>query len=57
MGSRAQQFRVKSLECFQAAQKVTDTTSRDYFLELAQHWRELADEVEALDRERPKPIN
>jgi hypothetical protein len=57
MSARAQHFRMQSLECFQAAQKTTDVIARDHFLELARHWRELADEVEAFDAERSRPLN
>jgi hypothetical protein len=55
MESRAQQFRAKALQCLHAAQSATDLQAKASFLELAQRWRELAEQVEILDRERPKP--
>jgi ribosomal protein S15P/S13E len=55
MESRTERFRAKSLECLHAAQHATDHQAKASLLELAERWRELADQVEHLDRERPKP--
>jgi len=55
MDSRAQDFRAKSLECLHAAQRATDSAAKASLLELAERWRELADHVDALERERWKP--
>lgn len=52
MESRSERFRAKSLECLQAAQRASDQAAKASFLELAERWRELADHVESLERER-----
>jgi hypothetical protein len=55
MESRAERFWAKALQCLHAAQGASDHQAKASFLELAQRWRELAEQVESLDRERPKP--
>jgi hypothetical protein len=52
MQTRAEHFRAKSLECLHAAQRATDQTARASFLELAERWRELAEQVEGVDRQQ-----
>jgi hypothetical protein len=52
METRSERFRAKSLECSHAAQRTRDQATKTSFLELAERWRELADHVESLERER-----
>src|SRR5262249_52177340 len=49
MTTRAERFRVKAVECYVAAQKAKDPETRDAYLELMRHWRELADEIERFE--------
>jgi hypothetical protein len=51
MSLRAQRYRVKATDCEQAAKKLTDPETRTLYLDLAQQWRELARQVETLERE------
>jgi len=53
MESRAEIFKAKALECLHAAQ--TAGAAKASFLELARQWRELAEHIERIDREAPKP--
>jgi hypothetical protein len=46
MTTRPERFRVKAVECYVAAQKTRDLTTKDVYLELVRCWRELADEIE-----------
>jgi hypothetical protein len=46
MTTRPERFRVKAVECYVAAQKTEDLTTKDVYLELVRCWRELADEIE-----------
>jgi hypothetical protein len=55
MESRTERYRAKSLECLHAAHKATDAQAKASFLELVELWRDLADQVEPLEREGPKP--
>ena len=52
MKSRAERFREKAVECYVAAQKATDKQTRQTFAELVVSWKELAERVESLNRER-----
>jgi hypothetical protein len=52
MESRAECFRSKSLECLKSAQTATDRLAKVSFLQLAESWRELAEQIDQL--ERPK---
>ena len=56
MATRPELLGVKAAKCYVAAQKAKDPETRDAYLELMRHWRELADEIERfehawLDRE------
>jgi hypothetical protein len=53
--SRAEVYRAKSLECLQTAQRANDPAAKASFLELAEQWRELADRVDAIEREQRQP--
>jgi hypothetical protein len=54
MELRADLFRARAAECFAAAEKVETLAVRRAYLELRRGWRELADEIEHLDRSRLK---
>jgi len=56
MELRADLFRASVVECYATAQKVRTLEVRRAYLELTQGWRELADEIERLDRNRPKHL-
>jgi hypothetical protein len=49
---RAERYRVRAAECDQAAKKFSDPESRTLYLDLAQQWRDLARQVEMLEREQ-----
>ena len=48
-GSRPELLGVKAAKCYVAAQKAKDPETRDAYLELMRHWRELADEIERFE--------
>jgi hypothetical protein len=52
MSVRAERYRKKAAHCQQAAGQVSDPATKTLFLDLAQQWRELAQQVETLERER-----
>jgi len=54
MELRADLFRASAAQCHASAHKVETSEVRRAYLELMQGWRELADEIERLDRRRPK---
>jgi hypothetical protein len=56
MELRADLFRASAAQCHASAQKVETSEVRRAYLELMQGWRELADEIERLDRRRPKHL-
>ena len=56
MQLRADLFRASAAECYATAQKIETLEVRQAYLELTQGWRELADEIERLDRNRPKHL-
>src|SRR5262249_4210081 len=56
MKLRADLFRAGAAECYATAQKVKTLEVSRAYLELAQGWRELPDEIERLDRNRPKHL-
>jgi transposase len=51
MASRVDMFRRRAAECVEQAQLAATDSAKQTFLELARHWTELADRVEAMDRE------
>ncbi len=56
MEFRADLFRASAAQCHTSAQKVENSEVRRAYLELTQGWQELADEIERLDRRRPKHL-
>ena len=48
MSERAEVCRKKVTECQQLAMATSDTTIRQIYLDLAQQWRELAEQAERL---------
>ena len=56
MKLRADLFRASAAECTAAAQNVETSELKRAYLELTQGWRELADEIDRLDRNRPKAL-
>ena len=50
MTTRPERFRVKALECFNAARKTRDPETKETYLELMRRWRELADEIEHFEQ-------
>jgi len=49
-------FRASGAECYATAQKVKTLEVKQAYLELTLGWRALADEIERLDRNRPKHL-
>jgi len=49
MATRPELLGVKAAKCYVAAQKAKDPETRDAYLELMRHWRELADEIERFE--------
>ena len=56
MELRADLFRASAAECYATAQKVETLEVRRAYLELTRGWQELADEIQRLDRNRPKHL-
>ena len=56
MKLRADLFRASADECHATAQKIKTLEVKRAYLELTQGWRELADEIERLDRNLPKHL-
>lgn len=56
MELRAELFRASAAQCHASAGKVQTSEVRRACLELMQGWKELADEIERLDRRRPKHL-
>jgi hypothetical protein len=51
-----EECRANALNCYRIAQKVSDRDVRRTLLDLAVHWRELAVQIERLQRENiPEP--
>jgi len=48
MSERAEAYRKKMTECQRLAMAASDTTIRQIYLDLAQQWRELAEQAEQL---------
>jgi len=48
MSERAEACRKKATECQRLAMAASDTTIRQIYLDLAQQWRELAEQAERL---------
>jgi hypothetical protein len=52
MNERAQAYLRKAAECDQAALRVHDEKTRLIYLDLANGWRDMAEQAEALERQR-----
>jgi len=55
MASRAEIYRAKAGECQATAETTTDPKIRAAYLDLAQRYRDLARQVDTLERKLPKP--
>jgi hypothetical protein len=51
MTQRAERYKGKAAHCEEVARKLSDPETMTLYLDLAHQWRELARQVEALDRE------
>jgi hypothetical protein len=54
MNEQAQACLRKAEECEHSAQRTSDERARLLYLDLANHWRTLAERVEAMDRQRAR---
>ena len=54
MNEQAQACLRKAEECEHSAQRTTDESARLLYLDLANHWRTLAEHVETMDRQRAR---
>ena len=54
MNEQAQACLRKAEECEHSAQRTKDESARLLYLELAHHWRKLAEHVETMDRQRAR---
>ena len=52
MISRVDEFRQRAIHCEELAQQTADVVKRDFFLDLANQWRDLASDAELLERKR-----
>jgi hypothetical protein len=50
MVSRAELCLEKALECYRAAQRAQEKELKAMYLDLAKQWREMAEQVEMLER-------
>jgi hypothetical protein len=48
--TRAARFRAKAAECEQASTLASDRNVKQTYLDMAKQWRDLAEQVEVLDR-------
>jgi hypothetical protein len=54
MNEEAQACLRKADECEHSAQRTGDESARLFYLDLANHWRTLAEHVETMDRQRAR---
>ena len=54
MNEQAQARLRKAKECEHSAQRTSDESARLLYLDLANHWRTLAEHVETMDRQRAR---
>ena len=52
MNEQAQACLRKAEECEHSAQRTSDESARLFYLDLANHWRTLAEHVETMDRQK-----
>jgi len=52
MNEQAQACLRKAEECEHSAQRTSDESARLFYLDLANHWRTLAEHVETMDRHK-----
>jgi hypothetical protein len=57
MASRAEIYRARAGECEATAEATTDPNVKAAYLDLAQRYRDLARQVDTLERKPPKPSN
>jgi hypothetical protein len=57
MASRAEIYRARAGECQATAEATTDPNVKAAYLDLAQRYRDLARQVDTLERKLPKPPN
>jgi hypothetical protein len=55
MGSRAEEYRAKAVECESIASTTSDLKIKAIYADLAKRWRDLARQVDTLERQPPKP--
>jgi hypothetical protein len=55
MSSRAQEYRAKAAECGAIAAANPDPKIKAIYADLAKRWRDLARQVDTLERKPPKP--
>jgi hypothetical protein len=55
MGSRAQKYRERALDCKKLADAVTDPVVRFDLMDISRQWWELADQIEFLESLRTSP--
>jgi hypothetical protein len=56
MSRRAEDCRKKAMECHHRAFACQDPTHRVIYLDLVYQWRQIAEEFEAIDKERRKLV-
>jgi hypothetical protein len=54
MGKRAEEYRVRAAECEALAADVSDSKIKATYADLAKQWRDLARQVDTLERPVPK---
>ena len=52
MHSRVDEFRQRARHCEELAKETADAAKREFFLDLAEQWQDLASDAELLDRKR-----
>jgi hypothetical protein len=55
MGKRAKEYRARAAECEALAAVATDPKFKATYEDLAKRWRDLARQVDTLERPVPKP--
>jgi len=55
MGTRAEEYRAKAAECETMVAATPDPKIKAIYVDLAKRWRDLARQVDTLERPPPKP--